>query len=178
MENRKAKKSGAFGWFMQRISGVMLLFTLITHYWVQHLPTDNLSNPQEYEAIRTAYMKDYPDVKLRTEYAKAVESGHITAAREGEHIITYEKVMGRLSSPLWKVFDLMFLVFGLYHGTNGMLNIIDDYARNKGIRLTLISLLWILSAAVLIQGVLTVFTAGVYHPPIGLENILTKVATN
>ncbi|NTW48542.1 MAG: succinate dehydrogenase hydrophobic membrane anchor subunit [Chlorobiales bacterium] len=171
MENRAAKKSGAFGWFFQRVSGAMLLMALIGHFWVQHMPTSSLSTPTEYESIRKAYMEKYP------EYKKAVDEGKIGDARQGEHLITYEKVTKRLSSPLWKVFDLLFLIFGLYHGFNGLLNIIDDYAQNRAVRLTLVSLCWVLGAFLLVQGTLTVITAGVYQPPLGLENItayLTK----
>lgn len=171
MENRTAKKSGAFGWFFQRISGVLLLATLIGHFWVQHFPTKNISSPEEYRAIREAYAEKYP------EYKKAVLDGHITDPKRNEHIITYEKVTARLSNPLWKVFDLLFLVFGLYHGTNGMLNIIDDYARNRAVRLTLVAASWVLAAFLFIQGTLTVVTAGVYAPPLGVENILRKVAS-
>ncbi|NTW50664.1 MAG: succinate dehydrogenase hydrophobic membrane anchor subunit [Chlorobiales bacterium] len=167
MENRAAKKSGAFGWFFQRVSGAMLLLALIGHFWVQHMPTDYLSRPAEYEAIRHAYMEKYPD------YKKAVEEGKIGAAREGEHLITYENVTSRLSSPLWKVFDLLFLIFGLYHGFNGLLNIIDDYARSRAVRLTLVSVCWVLGAFLLVQGILTVITAGVYQPPLGVENIVS-----
>ncbi|ACF12928.1 succinate dehydrogenase, membrane subunit, putative [Chloroherpeton thalassium ATCC 35110] len=170
MEKRAAKQSGAFGWFFQRISGMLLLATLIGHFWVQHMPTDALSNPEEYRAIRQAYMEKYP------EYKAAVEHGKISEARAGEHLITYEKVTTRLSNPIWKIFDLLFLIFGLYHGMNGLLNIIDDYVRHTGLRLTLVSFCWVLAALLLVQGGLTVITAGVYQPPLGLENILSGLA--
>ncbi len=172
MEQRTAKKSGAFGWFFQRISGVLLLATLIGHFWVQHMPTNNLSDADEYKKIREAYAEKYP------EYKKAVLDGKITDPKKNEHIITYEKVTARLSNPLWKVFDLLFLIFGLYHGFNGMLNIIDDYAKNRGVRLTLVSTVWVLAISLFVIGAQTVLTAGVYQPPLGLEQILQKMASN
>jgi succinate dehydrogenase / fumarate reductase membrane anchor subunit len=175
MQNRTSspRKSGAFGWFFQRISGVLLLATLIGHFWAQHFDSsgDYLANPQKFDAIRKAYAEKYP------EYKKAIADGKIQDAKNGEHVITYEQVTTRLSNPLWKVFDLLFLIFGLYHGFNGLLNIIDDYARNKAVRLTLVAASWVLAAFLFVQGTLTVFTAGVYAPPLGVENIMQKVAT-
>ncbi len=156
---REAKKSGAFGWFFQRISGILLLATLIGHFWVQHMPTDYLADEEEYKQIRAAYAEKYP------EYKKAVEAGMITDPKFGEHIITYEKVTKRLSNPLWKAFDLLFLIFGLYHGFNGMLNIIDDYAKNKGLKLTLVATCWVLALALFVIGAQTILTAGPYQPP-------------
>jgi succinate dehydrogenase / fumarate reductase, membrane anchor subunit len=163
---REAKKSGAFGWFMQRISGIVLLSTLIGHFWVQHMPTDFLATEDEYKAIRAAYAEKNP------EYQKAVQEGMITDAKYGEHIITYEKVTKRLSNPLWKVFDLLFLVFGLYHGFNGLLNIIDDYAKNKGLKLTLVAACWVLALTLFIVGTQTVLTAGPYSPPASLVDLV------
>ncbi|PIO48103.1 MAG: succinate dehydrogenase, hydrophobic membrane anchor protein [[Chlorobium] sp. 445] len=156
---REAKKSGAFGWFFQRVSGVLLLATLIGHFWVQHMPTDYLADEEEYRQIRATYAEKYP------EYKKAVEAGMISDPKFGEHIITYEKVTKRLSNPLWKVFDLLFLIFGLYHGFNGLLNIIDDYAKNKGLRLTLVATCWVLALSLFVIGAQTVLTAGPYNPP-------------
>ncbi len=159
MSDRSAKKSGAFGWFMQRISGIVLLATLIGHFWVQHMPTNYLADENEYLAIREAYAAKNP------EYKKAVEEGLISDPKFGEHIITYEKVTKRLSNPLWKVFDMLFLIFGLYHGFNGMLNIIDDYAKNKGVKLTLVAVCWVLAISLFVVGTQTVLTAGPYNPP-------------
>lgn len=50
----------------------------------------------------------------------------------GEHQLSYEVVMERLGSPLWKAFDLVFLVSVLYHGFNGLLGIVTEYTK-KGI---------------------------------------------
>lgn len=145
------------------------MFLFIGHFWIQHMPTDSLSDKVEYEQIREAYKNKYP------EYAKAIEEGKISEAKEGEHLITYEKVTSRLSNPVWKVFNILFLVFGLYHGFNGIFNIIDDYVRHRGIRMGLISISWVVVFLLLIQGTLTIFTAGVYAPPIGLETILSSM---
>ena len=117
MQQRSVKKSGAFGWYFQRVTGVAIVILFIGHFWVQHMPTDALSDKDEYEMIREAYKNKYPD------YKKAIEEGKISEAKEGEHLITYEKVTARLSNPVWKVFNILFLIFGLYHGFNGIFNI-------------------------------------------------------
>ncbi len=166
MQQRSVKKSGAFGWYFQRVTGVAIVILFIGHFWVQHMPTDALSDKDEYEMIREAYKNKYPD------YKKAIEEGKISEAKEGEHLITYEKVTARLSNPVWKVFNILFLVFGLYHGFNGIFNIIDDYIRNRPVRIGIISITWVLIFLLLIQGSLTIITAGVYQPPIGIENII------
>jgi len=31
-----ASKSNALNWFLHRVTGVFLIFMLITHFWVQH----------------------------------------------------------------------------------------------------------------------------------------------
>jgi succinate dehydrogenase hydrophobic anchor subunit len=46
-----------------------------------------------------------------------------------------------------------------------MLNIIDDYAKNKGVKLTLVALCWVLAITLFVVGTQTVLTAGPYNPP-------------
>jgi len=70
--------------------------------------------------------------------------------------ITYQTVMLRLSNPLWRTFDLLFLVFGLYHGMNGLTLVIHDYVHAKGIRMTLIGVLWVAAIFFMIIGSMTI----------------------
>jgi len=105
---------GAFQWFAQRISGAVLLLTLLGHFWVLHFFPPN----------------------------------------HGE--ITYQTVMLRLNHPLWRTFDLLFLVFGLYHGMNGLTLLIHDYVRQKGIRLAMMGLLWVAMVFFLLIGMMTI----------------------
>lgn len=98
---RGMRSGGAFQWFFQRITGAVLLITLLGHFWVLHFFPPNHGD------------------------------------------ITYETVMLRLSHPLWRTFDLLFLLFGLYHGMNGVTMVIHDYIRHKGLRMALISVLWV-----------------------------------
>ncbi len=72
--------------------------------------------------------------------------------------LTYEKVMARLSSPVWKVFDIVFLIFAVYHAINGFKLIIDDYVHTPSIRALLIGALWVLGIAFFIMGFLTIIS--------------------
>jgi len=115
--NNGIRSGGAFGWFFQRITGAVLLITLLVHFWVLHFhPTGEF----------------------------------------GE--ITYDIVMQRLSSPLWKTLDLIFLVFGLYHGMNGVILVVNDYLRNSTVRVVLIGLLWVAAIWFLIIGSMTILS--------------------
>jgi len=105
---------GAFGWFFQRITGAILLITLLGHFWVLHF------FPPDHGAI------------------------------------TYESVMQRLSHPLWRTFDLLFLVFGLYHGMNGVTLVIHDYVSSKGWRMALVGTLWVAAVFFLLIGSMTI----------------------
>jgi succinate dehydrogenase cytochrome b556 subunit len=46
--------------------------------------------------------------------------------REG---ITYHSIEHRLRMPLWQAIDIAFLAVALYHGLNGLRNILLDYSR-------------------------------------------------
>ncbi len=111
---RGIRSGGAFQWFFQRITGVVLLITLLGHFWVLHFFPPNHGD------------------------------------------ITYETVMMRLSHPLWRTFDLLFLVFGLYHGMNGVTMVIHDYIHAKGWRMALVSTLWVAVFFFLIIGSMTI----------------------
>jgi succinate dehydrogenase / fumarate reductase membrane anchor subunit len=54
---------------------------------------------------------------------------------------TYEAVLTRLKSPFWKVFDLTFVIFGLYHGLQGVWNIIRDFTLSNTGRIIALALI-------------------------------------
>ena len=108
------RSGGALNWFIQRISGVVLLIVLLVHFWVLHF---------------------FPPAG-------------------GE--ITYQTVMLRLSHPLWRTIDLVFLVFGLYHGANGVLLVIHDYIRQPMLRITLVGTLLVATLIFLVIGSMTI----------------------
>ncbi len=47
--------------------------------------------------------------------------------RRGE--LSYEAILSRISNPLWQYIDIAFLVIALYHGLNGVRNIVLDFSR-------------------------------------------------
>ena len=77
------------GWYLQRITGALLVILLAAHFWVEHFMSQEL--------------------------------------RRGD--LTYEAILGRISNPLWQFIDMAFLLVALYHGLNGVRNIILDYSR-------------------------------------------------
>jgi len=116
MNNRETGigSGGAVNWFIQRITGAVLLITLLIHFWVLHF----------------------------------------FAPAHGE--ITYESVMLRLSHPLWRTIDLIFLVVGLYHGANGVLLVIHDYVRQPMVRMALVGTLFVAALIFLVIGSMTI----------------------
>jgi succinate dehydrogenase / fumarate reductase membrane anchor subunit len=96
-------------WYLQRITGALLLVLLVAHFWVEHFMTEPL--------------------------------------RRGE--LSYSAILSRISNPYWQAIDISFLIIALYHGLNGLRNIILDYSRiSKGaaraatVILVLIGFLW------------------------------------
>jgi len=76
---------------------------------------------------------------------------------QGQHgVITYDIVMNRLNNPFWRTFDLMFLVFGIYHGMNGVTLLIHDYVHAKGWRMALVGTLWVAAVFFLLIGSMTI----------------------
>lgn len=103
---------GAFAWFFQRITGLILVLTLLLHYLFLHFFNDG--------------------------------------------IVTYQEVASRLSTPLWKTIDLLFLVSVIYHAIQGIIMNIHDYVHRPGFRITLVGLTWFLGIVLLITGAATV----------------------
>jgi succinate dehydrogenase cytochrome b556 subunit len=79
----------ALNWYLQRITGAMLVLLLAAHFWVEHFMTAELQHGQ----------------------------------------LTYETIHARVANPLWQAIDISFLLVALYHGLNGLRNIVLDYSR-------------------------------------------------
>lgn len=99
----------AVKWYMQSVTGGLLLILLSAHFWVEHFMT--------------------------------------APARRGD--LTYQLIVARVSNPLWQAIDISFLVIALYHGLNGLRDIILDYdivgrrgARVLTVALVAVGLLW------------------------------------
>ncbi len=72
--------------------------------------------------------------------------------------VTYDKVMARLTSPAWKVIDITFVVFALYHAVNGFRAIIDDFVHRPLLKLILVGSLWVTATGFGVLGILTIAT--------------------
>ena len=54
---------------------------------------------------------------------------HFMSAELRRGDLTYEVILHRISNPVWQFIDIAFLLVALYHGLNGLRNIILDYSR-------------------------------------------------
>ena len=79
----------AVEWYLQRITGALLVLLLAAHFWVEHFMSATL--------------------------------------RKGE--LTYAIILARISDARWQFIDIAFLLVALYHGLNGLRNILLDYSR-------------------------------------------------
>ncbi|RMF99640.1 MAG: succinate dehydrogenase, hydrophobic membrane anchor protein [Nitrospirae bacterium] len=71
----------------------------------------------------------------------------------GEHQLSYEVVKERLGSPLWKTFDLAFLVSVLYHGFNGLWGIVTEYTKRGVFRRLLYTVILVSVSLLLVTGI-------------------------
>ncbi len=78
----------ALNWYLQRVTGALLLLLLIAHFWVEHFTSETLLRGQ----------------------------------------MSFEAIEARIRMPLWQSIDIAFLAVALYHGLNGLRNILLDYS--------------------------------------------------
>jgi len=76
----------------------------------------------------------------------------------GVKAIDFAFVAGKWASPFWQAYDTVMLWLAMIHGTNGMRTIINDYAERVWLRKSLVWLVWIVCAAIVILGTLTITT--------------------
>lgn len=150
-----SSRTNAVNWFLHRITGVFLIFMLITHFWVQHYDHQTASVSPEVVTEADA-LPSYPE-----EAQEGVQARYGTD--EGE-ATPYQVVMQRLADPvyavLWKGFNILFLVVALHHGFYGLNNILTDYIRNPMGRLLARTFSWTVALCLLIVGLYSVITAG------------------
>ncbi len=87
--------------------------------------------------------------------------GHLfvnLVAGEGVNAIDFAFVAGKLADPFWVVWDTLLLWLALIHGANGMRTLVNDYAGNRIVRLTLLSAIAASTAILLILGTLVIYT--------------------
>jgi len=70
----------------------------------------------------------------------------------------YADVLRRLSNPLWKTFDLVFLSLGLYHGFYGLWGIVGDCCRSDRARIAFFILFAMSGLALYSLGLVTILS--------------------
>ena len=109
-----SKASGAFAYYFQRISGLVLVILLGVHYVMMHTTT---------------------------------MGGH-----------SHEETVRRLSNFGWQAFYLCFIFLGLYHGLNGIWNIVQDYKMSARMRMFIYIFLLMFGIVFAAIGAITVIT--------------------
>lgn len=71
--------------------------------------------------------------------------------------VDYDYVASRLARPSVKVFDSFLLGFALLHGANGLRYSIEDYLKRPGPRFWAKLTLYVVTAAIFIMGVMTLW---------------------
>jgi succinate dehydrogenase / fumarate reductase membrane anchor subunit len=75
------------------------------------------------------------------------ESGH-----------TYDAVLARMQFSWYRIIDLTFITLGMYHGLNGIWNIVRDYRLTTIKRYAILSLIFIFGIAFTIWGYTIIFS--------------------
>lgn len=68
----------------------------------------------------------------------------------------YDFVAQRWHNPLWRLFDWLLLVLALGHGANGLRWIVDDYVRRPGRRKAAKTVVYGLTATLVVIGTLSI----------------------
>jgi succinate dehydrogenase / fumarate reductase membrane anchor subunit len=109
-----ASNSGSFGWYFQRITGVVLFIQVLAHFYIAHNTWD---------------------------------AGH-----------DWSTIVARLSNPYMRMFYLVFVVLGLYHGLNGLWSIIRDYHLSEGRRQFIFGVVVTVGVFIGVLGFITMLT--------------------
>lgn len=70
----------------------------------------------------------------------------------GMDAVSFQLIAYRWQSPGWRLFDLVLLVFGWLHGANGMRVILDDYVHAPVARIVARTLLFAVTATLIVLG--------------------------
>ena len=95
---------------------------------------------------------------------------------DGVHAIDFAFVGGKWSSPFWQVWDLLMLWLAMFHGSNGVRTIINDYAQRDMTRGVLKALLYLATVIVVVLGTLVIFTFNPC-PPDAPANLLLSICS-
>ena len=72
--------------------------------------------------------------------------------------IDFEFVAQRLTTPFWRIYDMLILGFALSHGLIGMRGILDDYVQHRGWRVGSEAALWVLGVVFFVMGAIVLLT--------------------
>ena len=108
---------GARGWLFQRITGALLFITLGTHFYIYHY----FMGPGMWGFESIGYGAN----DLAT--LQAMVASDPSQAR-------YLTLAALFASPLWKVFDVIFISLACYPGFYGIRTTIDDWVTNDSLR--------------------------------------------
>ena len=64
----------------------------------------------------------------------------------------------RYANPFWRVYDLLLLTLALFHGLNGLRIVCDDYIKSRGMRLAVVSGLFLIAIGFWLLGTMTIIT--------------------
>lgn len=70
-----------------------------------------------------------------------------------------------VSGLFWRTFDLLLLIFGLSHGSNGIRDLLNDYVRNESRRIMAVTLLAITYFALMAIGIVIIFSGNAPASP-------------
>ncbi len=71
----------------------------------------------------------------------------------------WNEIVARMKSPWFTLLQFLFLAAALYHGLNGVWQIVEDYIHSRFWRLFIFSIIIITGASLLFVGVSTLFKA-------------------
>ena len=70
----------------------------------------------------------------------------------------YDYIAARYANPFWRVYDLLLLTLALLHGLNGLRIVCDDYIKSRGVRLAVVSGLFLVALTFWLMGTMTIVT--------------------
>ncbi|KAJ8141771.1 hypothetical protein OY671_005062 [Metschnikowia pulcherrima] len=129
-------------------------------------PTVEVASPRDPYKRRKATRSNYESYSWIFMRASGVVSivlifGHSFVnlmVGEGVHAIDFGFVAGKWASPFWQIWDSLMSWLAMFHGTNGVRTIINDYAERDGTRLVLKLASYLAFTIVTVLGTLVIFT--------------------
>jgi succinate dehydrogenase / fumarate reductase membrane anchor subunit len=70
--------------------------------------------------------------------------------------ISFEAIMDRVATPMWKTIDISFLVVAIFHGLYGLWIILDDYIHKGWARMLIFGAIAIIALIFTTLGILTI----------------------